>query len=79
MKIVFITKYALSKGIYTEEVEQSKFKYTVIHTNGWVHQLFDKPDWHEIKEEAIEQAERMRTKKIKSLKAQIDKLEKLKF
>lgn len=41
--------------------------------------ITNKPDWHETKEEAIQQATKMRNAKIASLKKQIEKLEKLNF
>jgi hypothetical protein len=78
---VWITKYALTKGIY--EIRAIAYD----DTPGMVKQtdpkiiwgFFHKPDWHESKGEAITRAETMRQAKIKSLHKQIKKLEALEF
>lgn len=74
----WISKYALTKGIYTNIV--TEFKYTV----GMV--IFGENDssflgdgCHKTKEEAVAKAEEMRLKRIASLKKQIEKLESMKF
>lgn len=77
---VYITKYALSKGIQEYEVSDIKpgTEHIVIH-KAMYNQHFFKPDWHTNKEEALLQAELMRLKKISSLSKQIVKLRGLKF
>ncbi len=79
---VWITRYALSEGIFEVEAEKinmmGMIKYpplTPTIGNCYSH----KPDWHETFDDALNQAERMRTRKIASLRAQLEKLEKLGF
>lgn len=74
---VWITKYALTKGIYEKEVQETNFKDMVSVPNSI--ESFHKPHWHESKEEALKQAETMRAKRIISLKKEVRKLEDLKF
>lgn len=77
---VYITKYALSKGIFELEVEQSRnfpdmltgFRYDD-HYHG------EGEEWHRTIESAVAKAEEMKSKKIESLKKQIEKLERMKF
>lgn len=81
---VYITKYALTKGIQECEGQINgtgeRYIFFVPEglekvTYGWQY----KPDWHTSKERAIERAEQMRSLKIESLKKQLRKLENLKF
>lgn len=74
---VFITKYALTKGVLEEEVidcgdgsVRNQF-YVYFHGEG--------KEWHKSKESAEKKAEEMRQNKIASLKKQIEKLEKIRF
>lgn len=72
---VWITTYALTKGIYEVEAEIIDDKYA--KTPGpW--SLFTK-DWTKSKEDAVRIADEMRVRKIASLKKSIKKLEALKF
>lgn len=75
---VWISKYALTKGIFEREVNdcgngmvEDKSSYVPVYYHG--------NDWHIDKKSAISRAEEMRKKKIASLKKQIDKLEKMNF
>ena len=78
---VYVTKWALSRGIYHIEAEHyggdSKYiKWFQAGTNyaiGWAH----KPDWHLTLEEAKVYVEEIRVKRIQSLRRQIEKLEKM--
>lgn len=77
---VWITKYALSKGIKETEVKQSNSFPEIVHGKD----LYDSyhgegKEWHRTKESALARAEEMRKKKIDSLRKQIEKLEKLRF
>ena len=87
---VWISKYALTEGIYETEVRfpnyddksGGKYVYTLGHFPILSQQFVksrDSSEWHLTKEEAIQQAEKMRLKKIESLKKQITKLEKMRF
>lgn len=76
---VYMTKYALTQGIYIiEDVEVPETKYRpgeYIWKPGYGG--FWKPDWHEDKESAIKDAERRRAKAIEAAKRKIEKLESL--
>lgn len=81
---VYITKYALTKGIQEREVNAqvsiSNPKALQIK-NGfglWFNSYY-KPHWHLTRAEAQAQAEKMRLAKIKSLEKQLDKLRRLSF
>lgn len=81
---VWITKYALTKGIIEAETDK-------ISNDGYCHaywidnagyksdSLFNSRYFEQNKESAIANAEETRQKKIASLKKQIEKLEKMKF
>ena len=71
---VWITKYALTKGIY--ELEGIIDDYCFRPDN---YALFYKGEWETTQENAIRKAEINRNKKVFSLYNQIDKLNKLKF
>lgn len=78
---VWITKYALTKGIIEADGELISSDSVSILNRGlslpthW----FYKGDWHSGKQSAIKKAEEMRQKKIESLKKQIEKLEEMRF
>lgn len=69
---VWITKYALTKGIFTA--------WAIIDDNMIKvgrHEYYHGNDWHTDEKSAWERAEQMRHKKIHSLKKQIARLETL--
>lgn len=77
---VWITKYALTKGVTEKNVD--------ICGDGMVNESDNRSpvyyhgegkDWHRTKESALAKAEEMRKKRIASLRKQIEKLEKLRF
>lgn len=78
---VWITKYALTKGIIEADGGLTSSESVSILNRGlplpthW----FYKGDWHSDKKSAIKKAEEMRQKKIESLKKQIEKLEGMRF
>lgn len=80
---VWITKYALTKGIFEAETVNHSTDNTVnVHYMGelsYCIHWFCRPDWCETHERAVARAEEMRAKKIESLKKQITKLENMKF
>ena len=80
MTIAFITKYALTTGIYKVEgeVKDDMFKQ-LRNGSGAFDQYFFGKDWHLTEEGAIARAEEMRIRKLKSLDAQIKKISLLKF
>jgi hypothetical protein len=85
LKKVWITKYALTQGVFTaENVElcldtvpdgsMISFK-TQNDPSGFGYvQMYHKPDWHESREAAKARAEAMRMAKIKTLRKQLDKI-----
>lgn len=80
MAKVYITKYALSTGI--EKVDTELYK-SLIDNRYYIREgcncYFIGIDAFTIESQSIEKAEKMRVKKIASLKKQIEKLEKLNF
>lgn len=83
---VWITKYALSTGIFEAEVnEPNSTTPGLIVAPGRVVGRFDQyfhgegREWHRTPEAAVLKAEKMRAEKIASLRKSIAKLEKLKF
>lgn len=76
---VWITKYALTKGVSEKEAEISTFSSMCTITTEWGLDYYHKPDWHESREDALAQAEKMRTARIDSLKKQIAKLQGMRF
>ena len=75
---VWITRYALTKGIIKKEAHTTHSK-SMICVNGKFPEYFHSNDWHETKEAAIVKAEDMKDKKIASLKKQLKKMENLTF
>ena len=76
---VYITKYALSDGILEKEAEECDRFLGMIRTDDGAHFHGEGKDWTRTKEAAVARAQEMKTKKIKSLKKQIEKLERMKF
>lgn len=76
---VWITKYALTQGIFKLHVIDAG--NDVVRSADNALEIFHKEgrDWHITKESAIARAEEMRQKKIASLARQITKLEKMDF
>lgn len=82
IKTVWVSKFALTKGIFSMEGEVSKQSPSIVYQVGVRYpKAFTRKGfyWHETLEEAVEQAEKMRLKKIKSLQKQIKKFENMKF
>jgi hypothetical protein len=91
VKTYYLTKHCLSKGIETaSQLCESKGNVLVSYrrirkypfNSDWEYIPFmwrHKPDWHETKEEAIEQAEKMRAKAIAACERKLSKLKQLKF
>lgn len=79
MKTYYLSKYALSDGIKAVESDDTGSDY--IRPHGYVSFYSYKlgRDIHETEAAAKAEAEKMRVKKIASLKKQIAKLEQMKF
>lgn len=80
---VWITKYALTQGIFEIEAERcTNVSDDMIEQKNIQWQTYyygEGNEWHLTKEGAIKRAKEMREKKIKSLKKQLNKIEKLDF
>lgn len=77
---VWITKYALTKGIYEAEVADAEPGETmVVQKTGYGFNYFHRNDWHRTEEEAKKRADEMRVAKLASLRKQVNKLERMKF
>lgn len=81
---VYITKYALTSGVFSGEAEICKDTSTdMAIVRGKDFNQFDQyyhgKNWHKTKEEAIARAETMRENKLVSLKKQIQKIKGIDF
>ena len=79
---VWITKYALTQGIFEAEASECKgFDGMIEVVNRYSYEYYrgEGKDWHRTKESAISRAEEMRQNKMSSLKKQLEKLENMKF
>ncbi len=78
---VYITKYALTKGILRGEVELCSCDNTMvkISNNGNFAGYFLANEWYKEKKDAIKHAEIMKIKKIEALRRKIDKLSRMEF
>lgn len=85
-KIIFtawITKYALTRGVYKLEVEQAADgqdgKYVYGRDRYSQQFVGEGKEWHRTPEAALQRADDMRKEKIASLRKQIKKLEGIVF
>lgn len=83
-KSVYITKYALTKGIQKCEVRGDCDSKKAVVTVVWEGGLngvayFHKPYWHTTKEDAVIHARFMRDNKVASMRRQMEKLHNLEF
>ncbi len=82
MKVkVWLTKYALTRGIETQTVRIGKSDLAVKIRNkgGWSSSYVYKPHWHASHAEAVARAAMMRTAKIASLQRSLQRMEALDF
>lgn len=77
-KKVFVTKYALTTGIFLVECEIVGKRAYQWEMNS-LRNLYSEPEYSLTKEEALSQAEELRIKKLKSLDKQINKISKIDF
>ncbi len=73
----WITKYLFTQGIFSTTVEGCDDK--MVKEAGSSLCYYHKDEWHRTREEAVRHAEKMRKKKIASLKKSIEKIKKLDF
>lgn len=77
---VWITKYALSRGIFEKDAELcpgTEGRMISVRSDHWGSEIYHKPDWHESEQEAIQRAVIMAKNKQSTLQKQIVKVEKL--
>jgi len=76
---VYVTQYALTKGILEKHVDvDNKFPNLACDLQNRL-AYYHKPYWHENYQDAVKHAQDMQTKKIKSLQKQLEKVCKIKF
>ena len=78
IETVYCTKYAITQGIFRVlgyETELGRF----VHTDNGFFQSLGKSDWARDGNKALERADEMRVKKIKSVEKQRDKLLQMEF
>jgi hypothetical protein len=79
---VYITKYALTKGILKVDAEITSITGMVEYCDGGAFPVYaygEGREWHLLEKSALDTAEWMRQKKLKSHTKAIDKLRKLTF
>lgn len=77
---VWITKYAITRGIYELEISRISEDGQTVYGKAWNDSFRGEgKNWCRTREEAVKRADAMRLKRIEDLKKQIAKLEKMKF
>lgn len=74
---VYVSKYALTQGIIRRFGRMHATKENVFDCGN--NEMYDKPYWSEVLDEALIQAEKMRAKKLRNLLKQYNKVRKIKF
>lgn len=76
---VWITKYALTQGIFAKEVTDHGTSMVTDHERYTSFYHGEGREWHRTLESAVAQAEKIRLKKIASLEKEVAKLKALNF
>ena len=76
---VWITKYALTQGIYEANVTLSASPSMVCGSGVFEHYHGEGKEWHRTKEQAVNKARDMQTAKLASLAKSIARIKMLKF
>lgn len=81
MAKIYVTKYALSSGIFSAEAQVSTDgkRASYKQEGGYFDECAHGQDFHLTEELALKRAEEMRIKKLKSLDKQIKKVSAIKF
>jgi hypothetical protein len=81
MKRVYITKFALTKGILVADaVQVDKERIRVEVPNApWLAQTFKLGEWHDTSDAALNRAGKLKNDKLAQLNAQADRLQGLEF
>lgn len=80
--MVYITKYALTQGVYAIDGEADRHRpklFVRTKVSGGPPEYYQKPYWHEHKADAMRHANDLRLRRIATLKKQMTKLEGLNF
>lgn len=78
--LVYVTKYALTRGILEIEVKECKTSTDMVEgVEEWKWTYFNSGEWFSIRAEAVARAYEMRGAKLVSLRKQLDCISKLKF
>jgi hypothetical protein len=75
---VWISKYALTVGLYTREVELVSPKMVSV-IGARPSEYYHKPNWHETRTAAVDHAVQLKARMLMSLKRKIIKLGNLSF
>ena len=80
-KKYWVTKYALTKGIFQVEAELVKSSDVTIRANkpSGITSYYHKNEWYPTKQEAVSRAKEMQKKMLINLQERIKKIEALKF
>ena len=77
---IWITKYALTRGIIEAEINMPSGEYiTITRISGCPSTTLKPCEWFKSKEDAIKKAEEMKKTEIENLIRRIKKLEKMRF
>ena len=77
---IWSTKYALTKGITTHQAQQVTDEMVrICDSSRFGHYYLSTNDWHLTEEAAVARAEKMRQKRLASLRKSIEKMEALRF
>lgn len=77
---IWVSKYALSKGVYEAQARDCGGGMVKVTTTGMYYFLHSEgTQWHRTREDAVARAEQMRQKRIVSLRKQIAKLQAMRF
>jgi len=76
---VFVTKYALTEGVYVDDVEPSGVCESMVSSKTRGLTNYHGKDWHTDRDSALRRAEVMRARKIHSLEDSIARLKGLRF
>lgn len=75
---VWITKYALTRGIFEMEVKSTSRDGSTVYGNAW-DEAYGSRDWYKRKTDAVKRAKEMRKREITRLENKIKKLKEKRF
>lgn len=75
---VWITKYALTRGIFEMEVKSTSRDGSTVYGNAW-YEAYGSRHWYKRKTDAVKRAKEMRKREITRLENKIKKLKEKRF